>query len=83
MSAEDQSCAGGNFINGLNEMHAASDEVPNDVPIMDDLMKNIERRTMFLKGSLHCSQSHFNTSAEPPRLGKNNFFDFYDDSQSG
>src|SRR5688500_9957322 len=80
--AEDNSGARGHFVNGLDEMHAASDKVPNNMPIMDNLMKYIDGRTMFLKSSLHRCQSHFHTGAESPRLSKNNLFDCHDDFQS-
>ncbi len=83
MSAEDYSGARGNFVHRLNEVHAASDEVPNDMPIMDNLMKYIERRAMLLKRPLYGRQSHFHTSAKTPGLGKNNLFDCHDDFQSG
>jgi hypothetical protein len=83
MSAEDYSGAGWNFVHRLNEMHAASDEVPNDMPIMDNLMKYIERWAMFLKRPLYSCQSHFHTGAKTPGLSKNNLFDCHDDSQSG
>jgi hypothetical protein len=59
-------------------MHAASEEVANDMLVMDDLVEHVEWRAMFLKRPLDGCQSHFHPCAKTPGLRKNNLLDCHD-----
>src|SRR5688500_13410285 len=74
VGAENELGAAGHFSNGLDEMYSATGKIANDLLIMDNFMKHIQRGPMSFESSLYCRHGHFNAGTKSARLGKNNCF---------
>ena len=72
--AEDHLRPDRNMIDGLDENDAATRELLDDVALVDDFVKNIKRRAVFLKRPLHRLHRHLHPRAKAARLGNDDFF---------
>src|SRR5262249_39143349 len=68
--AEDQFCSGGNFVDGLNEAHAALGKIPYHVNIVNDFVKDIDRRTMAFKRPFDSFDRHLYARTKAARCGE-------------
>ena len=59
------------------------DELLNHIAVVDNLMKDIKWRTVFLERPLDSCHRHLHSGAKAARLGQDNFFDRHRQLQSG
>jgi len=70
--AENQSGSGRDLVHGLYEGHPALCEVFYDVAIVNDLVKNIDGRSIPVERSLHRFDSHLDPGTKTAWLRQNN-----------
>jgi hypothetical protein len=75
VSAKDQFGASRNFVQGLNEAHAATRKLLHHMSIVNNLMEHIEGRAILLKRPFNGRHGHLYTGAEAPGTNKDNLFD--------
>ena len=73
MRAEDQLCAGRDFIQRLNKTYTPASEVSDHMLVVNDFMEHIDRRPMPLERAFHRFNGHFHASTEPARLCQYDF----------
>jgi hypothetical protein len=77
VGAEDRYCALGKPLEGLHKDSAFFDQFLNDVTVVNDFMKDENRRTMDLQGPLHDFNRPNDPRAKTTRLGKNHLHRFH------
>jgi hypothetical protein len=63
--AEDERRAAGNLVDGFHECHAALDEAIDDVAIVDDLVEDIDRRSLQAQDPVDAIDRHVDARTEP------------------
>jgi hypothetical protein len=69
VSTEDGDGARGDLVNLVNEMRAFGTQPLDDMPIVDDFVADINRRSVFLERTLHDLDRSFDPRAESSGLG--------------
>ena len=73
LSAFSNPRAGGIIAMGIDENDAAVAEALDDGPVVNDFVKDVNRRTVAAQRSFHRLYSHFYASAESTRLRYDDF----------
>jgi hypothetical protein len=82
VSAENQLCAGGNLVDGFDEAHAAPGKVGNDMLVMYDFVKHVDRRAVTRQGSFHALNGHFDPGTKTARFCQYDLFHGHRDKRS-
>jgi hypothetical protein len=69
MGAEDGDGAGGDLVYLVNEMRTFGVQPLDDMPIVDDFVADIDRRTIFFESALDNLDRSFDPRAESSGLG--------------
>jgi hypothetical protein len=69
VSTEDGDGARGNLVNLVNEMRAFRAQPLDNMPIVDNFVADIDRRSVFLERTLYDLDRSFDPRAEPSGLG--------------
>src|ERR671924_1249866 len=74
MGAKDQLPPARYFVDRLNETDAPISESADHVEVVDDLMEDIDGRSISLQRPFYSLHSHLDTGAKPARFCQNHFF---------
>src|SRR6185295_11566513 len=74
MGAEHANRAVGDFFDAVDEDHIAFAEVLDEVPVMNDLVKDINWRRIKVERSFNNINGTHYAGTESARLGQHNFF---------
>jgi hypothetical protein len=84
MGAKDQLRPAWHFVDRLNETDAAISKGADHVEVVDDLMEDIDRRSISLQRPFYSLNRHLHTGAKPARFRKDHFFNGHSvDFESG
>jgi hypothetical protein len=73
MGAENQFGAAGYIVERLYKADSAAAKILDDMPVVNDFVKDVNRRTVAAQRSFHRLYSHFYASAESTRLRYDDF----------